>query len=188
MPCKKPTGKRAPKPLPSVEYLHQRLRYHPETGVLQWKERPAWHFAIERIWLTWNTRFAWTEAGVIDSTGHRTVMIDGVRYRAHRIIYKIVTGEEPLTTIDHKDGNPDNNALANLRSADMSQQMFNTSMHKDNSCGHKGVHRCSDREKWMAEIMIGGVRRRRRFDTRDEASMQYVAWARELHGEFYRGE
>jgi hypothetical protein len=188
MPKRKPAKKRALKPLPPVEHLHECLTYNPETGVFRWKTRPQEHFHDNHAWSTWNSKFAGMIAGGIRKDGYRRITVNDRRYFAHRIAYKIMTGKEPPPGLDHKDIDPSNNRWDNLRPATQSEQAFNHGRHKHNNCGYRGVHRVSQkRERWCSQIMARGIRYYLgTFSSSEGASIAYEIAARELHGEFYR--
>ena len=47
--------------------------------------------------------------------GYLKLRVLGRYYRVHRLIWLMVTGHWPVHGIDHRDGNPANNRIANLR-------------------------------------------------------------------------
>ena len=91
--------------------------------------------------------------------------------------------------IDHIDGNPSNNAIANLRLATSSQQKQNKRVQSNNRSGLKGAfyHACRKGKKWRSQIKVGdkliflGY-----FHTPEEAHAAYCEAAREYFGEFAR--
>jgi hypothetical protein len=171
--------------LPSVEYLRVCFDYNPRTGELRWRKRPLEHFATKGAWATLNTRDAGKSAGYIHSQGCQYVFVAGSKYKAHRIIWKLVTGEEPPGTIDHRDGDPSNNRWNNLRPATMLEQSRNSRVRKDNKSGFRGIRRRDKR--WRASIIDKGISRYLgSFATPEEASAAHEGAARVLHGEFYR--
>ena len=171
--------------LPSADYLRERLDYCPATGALHWRARSREHFLSKREWARWNARYAGSVAGMIDPRGYRRLRIDRHRYKAHRLIWKLMTGNEPPETIDHIDGGFDNNAWHNLRAATQQQQTLNTRLRKDNPSGYRGVTRSG--KKWRAQIKVNGTRRGLgSFNSIEDAATAYAIAARELHGEFYR--
>jgi hypothetical protein len=77
-------------------------------------------------------------------------------FLAHRIIWKMIIGEEPPLELDHEDRDPTNNKWYNLRVANRSQQSWNRKRHFDNKSGAKGVHWYPKTKKWVAQIQVHG--------------------------------
>ena len=59
-----------------------------------------------------------------------------------------------LGTIEHKDGNPENNDPSNLRISTHAENMRNTKLRIDNTTGKKGVYRM--RKNWQVRIQTNG--------------------------------
>lgn len=145
----------ATKPLPSQEVLRQLLDYDPETGVLRWKERGLEWFATKRAASTWNARFAGKPAfTAIDNNGYRNGHLLGMNCYAHRVIWKLVTGDEPIK-IDHISGDQSDNGWGNLRSVIHVENMKNQKRHKSNTSGFVGVHFYRATGRWAAYIGSG---------------------------------
>ena len=104
----------------------------------------------------------------------------------YRAIYEAAKGPIPAgLTIDHADGDTNNNSLSNLRIADHYQQMQNRGKFKNNTSGYKGVRQIG--VKFEARVTAYKViHYLGMFDTAEEASAAREAKAREVHGEFYR--
>jgi hypothetical protein len=86
------------------------------------------------------------------------VSCKGVQYPAHRVIWKMVTGNDPSPlTIDHIDRNPFNNKWENLRLADAKLQSQNREWKKTK--GHKGISFHKATQKWSVRITQGKTRR-----------------------------
>lgn len=183
----------ATKPLPSQEVLRQLLRYEPETGKLFWRERgPEWFSDAGNgrtiNTSTWNKRYAGTEAlNHIDAYGHRMGHILGQTNYAHRVIWRLVTGDEPKNMIDHINGDGADNRLVNLREATSSQNQHNAGVRRDNRSGYKGVSWSKLHSKWRAYVNYKGKRHYfgLHANIEDARAAQIEAAAR-LHGEFAR--
>lgn len=156
--------------LPERDTLLQLLSYDPETGKLFWCERPVEMFPSRRSAGRWNTLYAGQEAFTgVHLTGYRQGRIDGERYKAHRVIWKMMTGEDP-GEIDHINGDRADNSWANLREVERLENSRNRARHYGNTSGVCGVMWHKAGQKWLAKIGVGyaqihlGV-----FDTFEEA-------------------
>jgi len=91
--------------------------------------------------------------------------------------------------IDHKDGNPLNNKIENLRAATQSQNMGNSKMSNKNTSGYKGVTWRKDTKKWLAQIMINGKHiSLGSYAKKEEAADAYKNAAEKYFGVFARAE
>lgn len=156
----------------SFEQAAALLLYDPETGEFAWKERKPGHHRDGVV-------------GTINGHGHRIVMIDRRQYYLHRLAWLLTHGDWPTKDLDHLDGDPANNKLANLREATCSQNMGNARRSKANTSGFKGVTWHKRLKKWQAQIMVD----RRNyslgyFTTVEAAHVAYCAAAQERFGEF----
>tara|TARA_R100001143_G_C3351183_1_gene129611 strand:- start:119 stop:490 length:372 start_codon:yes stop_codon:yes gene_type:complete len=88
-----------------------------DKGLLFWKERDIFYFQNqdERIWKSWNTQYAGTQAFTAPIGGYFQGQIFGKLYYAHRIIWTMYYGDWPENEIDHIDRNGFNNKISNLR-------------------------------------------------------------------------
>ena len=150
--------------LPPLEVLQQAFDYRPETGEVFWRHRPLDFFRDKRAQSIANARagkeatsvarnrwgYEWKKVGLTwDSSRQRRNIL------AHRIIWKLMTGDEPPEQIDHIDGNALNNRWANLRDGTATNHM-NRAMPKDNSSGVTGVYWMAKKRKWAAGVKIEG--------------------------------
>jgi len=170
----------AAKSLPDQAYLRQRLSYNPVTGILIWLPRPTSHFSKPWHADRWNRRYAGQSAGLVDGIGYRILTLDDVPYKAHRIIWKMMTGEEPEVT-DHVNRVRDDNRWDNLRSGSHVNNMCNAA--RKSGRQFRGVRkRC---QRWTAEIAVDGVCKHiGTFDTPEQAYAAYCAAADQYHGRF----
>ena len=173
----------APKKLPDQEYLRQIFDYDPQTGVLRWKVRPLSHFVRDHVGKTWNARYAGRPAGSpckFRNKDYLLIAIDGVSYKLHRIVWKLLSGQEP-PEVDHWNGNGLDNSKDNLRSATRKHNTWNR-RYSDQPLP-KGVKK--NRYRWAARIMVDGVSTFiGNFSTPEEAHAAYCEAATRLHGEF----
>jgi len=165
------------KTLPLPAELSALLLYCPETGSLVWKPRADNSRGF-------NDRYAGNIAGNIDTHGYRRITIGGEKYWAHRLVWRMLTGEQP-PMVDHINGEPDDNRIANLRAADHAQNLQNRGPSTNSKTGVKGVHFSKAAKRYTAQIC---VRRQRLtlglFDTVEEAAAAYADAAARYHGEF----
>jgi hypothetical protein len=90
----------------------------PETGILTWKTRPGCP--------KFNNRYAGKPAGSpFGCHGYIRIGLDKCNYLAHRLVWLHAKGWLPAT-VDHYDGNRQNNAISNLRPASYAQNNQNT--------------------------------------------------------------
>lgn len=152
----------ATKILPPQERLHNRLKYDAETGELIWRERPPCDFAVgrypqDRLANIWNGKFAGRPALASPMpNGYLHGAFDSADYLQHRIIWKLLTGSEPLH-IDHINGLRTDNRIANLRSVTVSGNMRNRSLSRNNRSGVIGVHFEARSGLWCASMEVGGA-------------------------------
>ena len=85
-------------------------------------------------------------------------MVDGRNYKAHRLAWLWVHGTlSAHKEVDHRDRNPANNAISNLRLANRQQQACNAGSRKP---GHpKGCHWSPRDKKWSTSIYVDGRKR-----------------------------
>lgn len=137
-----------------IDRLRSLFLYTPESGVIQWRERPLSDFRRAADQATWNTKNAGQEAGSLHDSGgriYRRVVIDGKRYYAHRIACAMHYGEWP-EMVDHINGDGLDNRAANIRLSSATDNPKNQALHKDNKSGLSGVRWNAAREQYYARI------------------------------------
>lgn len=154
----------------TAEKLRELLDYDPNSGVFTWLVRPAQHVKIGDI------------AGSLDSDGYRQIRIDGKLYLAHRLAWLHNYARWPSDQVDHKNGVPDDNRIANLRECSNAQNGQNRAKNSNNTSGFTGVSLDKSSLKWKAQIMTNGRPRTiGYFDAAEEAGNAYLAAKSALH-------
>jgi hypothetical protein len=122
-------------------------------------------------------------AGSSDNLGYVYIGIDGRKYACHHLVWLCEHGWMP-SYLDHRDLDPSNNRIGNIRLSTHQQNCLNRGLRSDSQTGFKGVKKCPD-GRFMVRIVVGGERRYLGlYDTAEEAAAIYDAAAREHHGEF----
>lgn len=124
--------------------------------------------------------------GHVEANGYRRIVLKGGRYLAHRLAWFYVHGVWPDKDIDHINMARDDNRIANLRLATVSQNHANTRALVSKS-GLKGAHWNAQRGYWQSYIKVNGKNIfLGRFSDPQSAHEAYAAAARSIHGEFAR--
>lgn len=122
-------------------------------------------------------------AGGLNKEGYIRIRLNGVEYRAHRIIWEMFNGKIPEgMLVDHINRIKTDNRIENLRLATQSQNLSNQPGRS--SLGlPKGVQIANS--KFRAKIRIDGKTTHiGTFNTAEEAGKAYEMKAIEIHGEF----
>ena len=151
------------------------LRYNVASGVLRRRVQTS------------NARAGDVAGCVKNSHGYRTIRINGRRYMASRVIWRLMTGSWPPKgmQIDHIDGDKTNDAWSNLRLATPSQNNCNKGKRSDSTTGYKGVYFNCEKGGFLAQLRVGGKRDvLGPFDTAQEAARAYNRAVLKRHGRF----
>jgi hypothetical protein len=159
------------------------LDYNPETGAFIWRDFP---FPSGKARRRHGKGSVGSIAGSTDISGYREIRINYKMYKAHRLAWFYVYGAWPEGEIDHANGDPSDNRIANLRTATRAQQNANTKMRRTNKVGLKGV--CAYGTRYVAYIGVGGGKTKYlgSFATAERAHEAYLSAANEIYGEFVR--
>lgn len=133
----------------TVEELWSILDYDKSTGLFIWRER------ADRD-LKWNVRYATQVAGTIGENGRRYISINKILYLSSRLAWFYTFGIWPDIDLDHRNTNPLDDRIWNLRKATFSQNNTNTNVRSDNKSGYKGVSWHNGAKKWRATIKTNG--------------------------------
>ena len=142
-------------------------------GVLYWKQN------VGKI-------KAGTKAGSILNSGYCSIVFNGTRYQAHRLVYLLHHGYLPQY-IDHIDGNRLNNFIANLRPATKSQNALNKRLDEKNTSGYRNVYWHKAYKKWRVSLMVARKTIHiGSFDDLELAGLVATEARKKYHGEFAR--
>jgi hypothetical protein len=155
------------KPMPPVEVLRELFRWDEQTGEIWWR--------VSR-----GRQKAGTSVGSLGGTGYLFIGIkwQGRRqiYGAHRIMWKLVHGEDPLkdTIIDHRNQIRTDNSIGNLRAVGAGINRYNQKLRSDNTSGCQGVGR--NKRGWEAQL----GRKRKYFQSLRDAVDARTEWVKEV--------
>lgn len=132
------------------------------------------------------------DSGSIEKIRDFTWCVSGNGYPMSRtgnrvtILHRLLVGTGPSDYVDHINGNPLDNRLANLRICAKQQNEFNQKIRVDNTTGYRGV--CPGKNgKFRAYIVKNGRQYRLGlFDNPVDAAKAYDLKAKELFGEYAR--
>lgn len=157
------------KPLPALERLLEVLIYDPQTGDFTW------------LVSTTNKIKPGDKAGTLMKAGYVHIQVDGVLYLAHRLAWKISTGEDPGDAqVDHEDRCRSNNRRKNIRLAP-NREFDNM----QNRAAAKGVCWNERKQRWIAYVSAGGRQiHHSTHETEAEATLARIA-AKAVHHQFH---
>lgn len=129
------------------EEISKMLRLDEETGEIFWTVATVSNVVVGQ------------RAGIKPTPKiYASVQYKGNKYTTHRVIYFMVTGENP-EVVDHIDGDITNNKPSNLRSATFAENSMNIRYHTKNTItGITGITYSRKRDNYTACIRRGGKR------------------------------
>ena len=127
-----------------------------------------------------------TIVGNVGKRGYKYFSVNGKKYYNHRIIWFLHHKQMP-DYIDHIDGNKLNNKIENLRICNLTENLCNSSIRKDNTSGYKGVSWFKPYKKWKARINIYGKEYHLGYFSKKNEAIEVAKQARlNIHKEFAR--
>lgn len=171
---------------PSKEELCSIFDYDSLTGFLYWKPRDKRVTETDRSYRAWKTRWEGQRAGSKHyANGYIEVRTTprGKLYKAHRLVWVIMTGEDPSLPIDHVNNTPWDNRWCNLRLATNQENARNSVSFS--STEYKGVSYVESRNTYTAQYCIEDCNYfERGFITAKDAAIWYDTQVKEVYGEF----
>ena len=154
----------------TYEDLVKVLNYNPETGEFHWRVKPSKRFP------------AGMKAGSTVN-GYVRIHHKDHMYGAHRLAWLYMYGKHPENQIDHINGNPSDNRIANLREATHTENAQNIRRaQKNNSHGTLGITYDPKKQLWRARIGINGKRIYiGKYKSQEEAAKAYIEAKRTMH-------
>lgn len=102
-------------------------------------------------------------------------------------MHRVICGTPDGMETDHIDGNKLNNTRSNLRICSHMENMRNRGRQKNNTTGFKGVYFQKSKNRFVAQINIGGKPKYLgSFQSAEEAAKAYAIAVSTHHGEFAR--
>lgn len=156
-----------------VELMRSLFEYAPELGgsCLSWKIHRNSNATKGKL------------AGSRKRSGYWLIGINGKVYLAHRIVWAVVYGEDPVVQVDHIHGLEAGNRVENLRLAIRNEADNNQGFRKkgkNNTSGYTGVSK--EGSRWKAQLKVNGVQHYVGcFVTPEEAYAAYLEAKAKLH-------
>ncbi len=150
--------------------LHELLDYDPNTGEFRWKVSKKHDIKIGDI------------AGTFDRRKRRQIVINRKFYKAHRLAWFYVYGVWPKINLDHINGDPSDNRIANLRECNQAENCQNRALSSNNTTGFMGVSWDKSKNRYAASIKLNRKKIHLGFfDTAHEAHQAYLNAKLKLH-------
>jgi hypothetical protein len=113
-----------------------------------------------------------SQAGCLKKDGYVYITIKNIKFRAHRIAWRLYYGKWPNDFLDHINGNRSDNRICNLRESSKRENSLNKERHR---CGDlPGFYFDNDIKKFRAVITIKRIKfHLGYFETKVEAHNQY---------------
>jgi hypothetical protein len=122
------------------------------------------------------SRWSW-RALVTNGKVYAIRSVPGRTFLMHRVILKLKAGQ----FVDHHDRDGLNNTRNNLRPCTQSQNVANSSIHKNNTSGFKGVSFYKRTKQWVANFRQKSLGY---FTSPVDAARAYDDFLTKIHGEF----
>ena len=162
------------KTLPPLAELREWLRYDAETGEFFWVKCSGKKMSPGKL------------AGWSTSSGYMAITLHGRKMQAHRLAWLFAYGKDPGNRlIDHINGNPSDNRIANLRLATSADNARNMRKNDGTTSRYKGVTWYKRKGKWMAQIRVNDkATHLGYFHDEEQAHYAYCLAASKYFGEF----
>lgn len=155
--------------LPTQNRIKELLDYNQETG----------HFTcIKDI----GRRKAGQRIGAINGNGYVQILLDGHIYKAHRLAFVYMTGQDPKDQIDHKNGCRSDNSWSNLRECTGLENRQNQQKPSHGKTSkHIGVSYEKRDNAWIATVQINKKQYHKYCKSEEEALQWRIEMKKTLH-------
>jgi len=125
-----------------------------------------------------------SEAGSVRKDGYRIVSISGNGYQTQIVVWAMHNGRWPDkgVEIDHKNNNPSDNRIENLRQSTASQNQHNSLISASNTSGAKGVSKSGN--SWRSNVCKNGKIYSKTFKSFNDCVEFTELLREELHGQY----
>ena len=150
--------------------LKKVLSYNPDTGDFYWINKP-------------NKKLPAGYKAGCSKSGYVRIHYKDYAYGAHRLAWLYMYGEHPKHLIDHINGDPLDNRIANLREATTFENAQNIKKpQKNNSHGTLGISYVPNKKLWRARIGVNGKRIYiGKYKSQEDAAQAYLEAKRKYH-------
>jgi hypothetical protein len=150
------------------------LSYSPETGEFIWIKKGKGKNVLGG------------RAGWYDRDGYVCITVQGAKYKAGRLAWWFMTGNQPTGAVDHINGVRHDNRLDNLRIVSPHESSANRAMQENNTLRVKNV----TFSKGAYQVRVSFNKKSHyfgRFKSLDEAARVAATAGKTIQGDFYRG-
>ena len=131
---------------PTQARLKELFDYNPDTG----------EFIRKTSVRGPNCKIGLPTSNVVNSVGYLRIMVDGIRYQAHRLAWVYIYGDiSENLVIDHINRDRADNRLCNLRLVTQIQNTRNRKINVNNTTGNTGIYWHKRDECWSVCIGHG---------------------------------
>ena len=131
--------------LPPLEVLKWLFRYDSESGKLYKIRESSGKLCNPEREINALTSNGYLRVTITDRNGLKKLFL------VHQLIYYMVSNVEPLSIVDHINGDKMDNRFENLKLSNESLNQRNRKMQSNNTSGITGIYWDKDRNKWASE-------------------------------------
>jgi hypothetical protein len=131
--------------------MREYLKYCPDSGQIHWRKD-----RVQIPGMPAQIRSG-DKAGWMGKT-YMYITFNNEAWLSHRVAWFLFYGTQPPPIIDHKDADPTNNKISNLRKLNHTGNLLNVTKKTSGKSGIRGVHFDKRRGSWQAFINLNKKR------------------------------